>query len=234
MELYERLAIRDIQDAADLFRPVYDRTDGIDGLVSLEVSPYLAHRTQATIEEGRRLWGEVGRRNVMIKVPATESSLGAIEQLDLRRHQHQRHAAFLAQTLRAGRRGLPAGAREMGCPGRGSPARFERGELLRQPDRYPGGSASGRSDHRHGARWRSAAARPSAERERLCALLRERSAIANANARLVHNTQTDLVSMRCWAKLAAKGARPQRAGRSASTSVKNPKYSPWTRFSSRS
>jgi hypothetical protein len=66
MALYEALAIRDIRDAADLLRPVYDSTERADGYVSLEVSPYLAHDTQATIDEARRLWKAVARDNVMI------------------------------------------------------------------------------------------------------------------------------------------------------------------------
>ncbi len=69
--LYERLAVQDIQDAADILRAVYDKTKGRDGYVSLEVSPYLASETKGTIEEARRLWTAVGRENVMIKVPAT-------------------------------------------------------------------------------------------------------------------------------------------------------------------
>ena len=60
--MYEALAIRDIQDAADVLRPVYDQTHRRDGYVSLEVSPFLAHETQATIEEARRLWKAVGRK----------------------------------------------------------------------------------------------------------------------------------------------------------------------------
>jgi transaldolase/glucose-6-phosphate isomerase len=78
--LYEQLAIRDIQDAADVLRPVYDRTQGRDGYVSLEVSPYLANETNATIEEARRLWKAVNRPNLMVKIPGTEAGLAAIEQ----------------------------------------------------------------------------------------------------------------------------------------------------------
>jgi transaldolase/glucose-6-phosphate isomerase len=77
---YEQLAIRDIQDAADILRPVYDSTKGRDGYVSLEVSPYLAHKTKETIEEARRLWKAVGRENVMIKIPGTAAGLPAIQQ----------------------------------------------------------------------------------------------------------------------------------------------------------
>jgi transaldolase/glucose-6-phosphate isomerase len=79
--LFESLAIGDIQDAADVMRPVYEKTHRRDGYVSLEVSPYLAHDTQGTIEEARRLWQAVGRDNVMIKVPATPEGIPAVRQL---------------------------------------------------------------------------------------------------------------------------------------------------------
>ena len=80
-KLYEALAIEDIQMAADILRPVYDETSGADGYVSLEVSPHLAHDTQATIKEARRLRAAVDRPNVMIKVPATPEGIPAIEEL---------------------------------------------------------------------------------------------------------------------------------------------------------
>ena len=80
-ELYERLAVEDVTMAADVLRPVYDRTSGADGYVSLEVAPGLAHDTQGTILEARRLWGKVGRPNLLIKVPATAEGIPAIEQL---------------------------------------------------------------------------------------------------------------------------------------------------------
>ncbi|MGA2857694.1 MAG: transaldolase [Candidatus Sulfotelmatobacter sp.] len=78
---YEQIAIRDIQDAADALRPVYQDSKFRDGYVSLEVSPYLAHQTQETIAEARRLWKTVQRDNVMIKVPGTAEGLPAIRQL---------------------------------------------------------------------------------------------------------------------------------------------------------
>ena len=80
-QIYAALTVEDIQRAADLFRPVYDRLNGADGFVSLEVSPYLAHDTAGTIAEARRLWLAVARPNVMIKVPATAEGLPAIQQL---------------------------------------------------------------------------------------------------------------------------------------------------------
>jgi len=80
-QIYTALAVEDIQHVADLFRPVYERLDGADGFVSLEVSPCLAHDTAKTIAEARQLWIAVARPNVMIKVPATLEGLPAIQQL---------------------------------------------------------------------------------------------------------------------------------------------------------
>src|SRR5574338_268412 len=80
-EIYQALTIEDIQHAADLFRPIYDRLEGADGFVSLEVSPTLAHDTAGTIAEARQLWGAVNRPNLFIKVPATKEGLPAIQQL---------------------------------------------------------------------------------------------------------------------------------------------------------
>jgi len=80
-ELYEQLAIHDIQAAADAFRPVYDETRSRDGYVSLEVSPELSRDTDGTIAEARRLWKAVGRNNLMIKVPGTLEGVPAIELL---------------------------------------------------------------------------------------------------------------------------------------------------------
>src|SRR5690606_24404920 len=77
---YERLAIGDIQRAADLFRGVYEASSGADGFVSLEVSPGLAHDSDGSLVEARRLWSAVNRPNVMIKIPGTEETLQAVEQ----------------------------------------------------------------------------------------------------------------------------------------------------------
>ena len=80
-EIYEVLSQQDVQSAADEFRPLYEKTDGQDGYVSLEVNPHLAHDTQGTIAEARRLWAALNRPNVFIKVPATAAGLPAIQQL---------------------------------------------------------------------------------------------------------------------------------------------------------
>jgi transaldolase len=80
-EIYQSLTVYDIQHAADLFRPTYDRLEGADGFVSLEVSPKLAHDTAGTISEAHQLWEAVNRPNLFIKVPATKEGLPAIQQL---------------------------------------------------------------------------------------------------------------------------------------------------------
>ena len=79
-DIYEALAIEDIQRAADLFKPVYERTNKLDGYVSLEVSPLLARDTAGTVAEAKRLWAALGRPNVCIKIPATPEGIPAIRQ----------------------------------------------------------------------------------------------------------------------------------------------------------
>ena len=79
--LYEKLAIEDIQKAADIFRGVYEETDGADGYISLELSPGLAHDIEGSVAEARRFWKEVNRPNLMIKVPATPEGIPAVEVL---------------------------------------------------------------------------------------------------------------------------------------------------------
>ena len=80
-EIYEKLAVSDIQGATDLFRPIYDTSGGEDGFVSLEVQPNLVYDADGTIEEAHRLWKSVSRPNVMIKVPGTREGIPAITQL---------------------------------------------------------------------------------------------------------------------------------------------------------
>src|SRR5580704_1656154 len=80
-QIFEKIAIRDVQDACDIFKAVYVETKRHDGYVSLEVSPLLAADTNGTLEEARRLWKAVGRENLMVKVPATPEGVPAIRQL---------------------------------------------------------------------------------------------------------------------------------------------------------
>jgi len=80
-DVYDDLTVRDVQDAADLFRDIYSKTKGLDGYVSLEVNPKLAHKTQETIEEAKRLYKKVDRPNILFKVPSTYHGIKAIEEL---------------------------------------------------------------------------------------------------------------------------------------------------------
>lgn len=80
-DIYERLVVTDIQDACDILRPVYDASDGVDGFVSLEVSPHLAHDPEGTMTEARHLFTLVNRPNVFIKIPGTAAGVPAIEQM---------------------------------------------------------------------------------------------------------------------------------------------------------
>lgn len=80
-EIYDELTIEDIQDAADVFKPIYEKTKGLDGYVSLEINPKLAYNAKETVEEGKRLFNKVNRPNVLFKVPSTEQGFIAVEEL---------------------------------------------------------------------------------------------------------------------------------------------------------
>ncbi len=80
-EIYDDLTIKDIQDAADLFKPLYEKTNGLDGYISLEINPRFAYKVKETVDEGKRLHKKVNRPNVMFKVPSTDEGFGAIEAL---------------------------------------------------------------------------------------------------------------------------------------------------------
>ena len=97
--IYEALIVADVRDACDILRPVYDRTEGRDGFVSLEVSPYLAHNTQGSIAEAQRLWNAVARPNLFIKIPGTFEGIAAVEALLVRWHQCEHHPAVLGRAL---------------------------------------------------------------------------------------------------------------------------------------
>ncbi len=80
-QIFRKLSVKDIQDAADAFRPVYDRTKGADGFISIEVSPYISADTQASIAEAKSLWKEIDRPNLMVKIPGTKDGVPAIRDL---------------------------------------------------------------------------------------------------------------------------------------------------------
>jgi transaldolase / glucose-6-phosphate isomerase len=210
-QVFEKLAVRDIQDAADVLLPVYRQTGGVDGYVSLEVAPDVANDTQASVEEGRRLWQEVSRPNLMIKVPGTREGLPAIltllqEGINVNvtllfsRSIYERVAETFIEALevRAGRGDAVSGV--------ASVASF----FVSRIDTLVESQIEDR--------------RPllgEAERPRLDALAGK---VAIANAKLAYQSYKRIFSGPRWDALAARGARPQRV-LWASTGTKNPKYS---------
>jgi transaldolase/glucose-6-phosphate isomerase len=210
--LFEQLAVADIQHAADVLRPVYDRLHGKDGFVSLEVSPYLATDTKGTIAEARHLWKAVRRKNLMIKVPATPEGLPAIEQLigegisvNITLLFSQKVYLQVAEAYLAGLEKYVAGG---GDPSHvASVASFFVSRIDTAADKQLDDKIAKAND-------------PS-EKERLAAL---KGKVAIANAKLAYQDYKRLIAGPRWEKLAASGARPQRL-LWASTGTKNKDYS---------
>jgi transaldolase/glucose-6-phosphate isomerase len=211
-ELFEHLAVEDIQHAADVLRPVYDHLNGHDGFVSLEVSPYLAMDSKGTIVEAERLWKEVDRNNLMVKVPATPPGLPAIQHLigegvsiNITLLFSQKVYVQVAEAYLAG---LEKYVARGGDPSHvASVASFFVSRIDSAVDRQ--------------LDEKIAKANDPTEKERLAAL---KGKVAIANAKLAYVEYKRLFSGARWDKLAAKGARPQRL-LWASTGTKNKDYS---------
>jgi transaldolase/glucose-6-phosphate isomerase len=211
-ELFEHLAIEDIQHAADVLRPVYDHLKGDDGFVSLEVSPYLAMDTKGTIAEAERLWKDVHRRNLMVKVPATPEGLPAILHLigegisiNITLLFSQKVYVEVAEAYLAG---LEQYVKAGGDPSHvASVASFFVSRIDSAVDKALDEKIARAND-------------PS-EKERLAAL---KGKVAIANAKLAYQEYKRLFSGARWDKLKAKGAKPQRL-LWASTGTKNKDYS---------
>jgi len=208
--IYERLALDDIRMAADLMAPVHEASGGRDGCVSLEVSPRLAHDTQATVAEARRLWRRAERPNVMIKVPATPAGLPAIE-------------ALIADGINVNVTLLFSV--EVYCEvalayQRGLERRAQAGQALDAIASVASFFVSridSRIDEALGNKMRSVR---DAERATLARL---RGCAAISNAKLAYARYRELHAGARWVALATKGAHPQRL-LWASTSTKNPDY----------
>ncbi len=211
-ELFEQIAVEDIQKATDVFRAVFEATRGADGLVSIEVSPYLAKETDATIAEAKRLWREVGRKNVMIKVPATPEGLPAIRDLVADGINVNITLLFAQQVyeevVEAYLSGLETFAAKGGDIARiASVASFFVSRIDTAVDKM--------------LDEKIARANDPDEKKRLDAL---KGKIAIANAKLAYQSYKRLFSGKRWEALAAKGAKPQRL-LWASTGTKNKAYS---------
>jgi transaldolase/glucose-6-phosphate isomerase len=211
MALYESLAIKDIQDAADLLRPVYDQTKRRDGYVSLEVSPYLADETEPTVEEARRLWKAVGRPNVLIKVPGTPAGVPAIRQLiseGININVTLLFAqSFYEQVADAYITGLTTLAQKGGdVTSVASVASFFVSRIDTAIDSAVEARLRTATDPGEQALLKCIAGR-----------------VAIANAKLVYQRYKQIYRSEAWRSLAAKGAQTQRL-LWASTSTKNPAY----------
>src|SRR6266851_4162640 len=209
--LYEKIAVKDVQDAADILRPVYEESKQQDGYVSLEVSPLLANDTAGTLQEARRLWKTVGRENLMVKVPATPEGIQAVRQLISEGINVNVTLLFsrdvYEQVANAYIEGLTARAASGADVSRiASVASFFVSRIDSKLDAQITNQLKTATDP--------------IQRARLSGLLGK---VAIANAKLAYHRFTELYSGEAWAALAKKGAQPQRL-LWASTSTKNPGY----------
>jgi transaldolase/glucose-6-phosphate isomerase len=199
--IYEEMAIRDIQDAADLLMPVYDATGGADGFVSFEVSPHLAHDAMATVEEAKRLWSRVNRSNLMMKVPGTLQGLLAVRELIEAGISVNVTLLFSTDVYKAARDAYVAGIE----------ARIARGLEVNHVASVASFFVS---------RIDSAVDEALKNSDSATNLLGK---TALANAVLAYADFEHFTNESRWKTCAAKGARPQRL-LWASTSTKNPAY----------
>ena len=193
-----------------MFRPLYDRVDGKDGFVSLEVNPHLAHDTQGTIAEARHLWQALNRPNVLIKVPATKEGLPAIRQLISEGINVNVTLLFGPAPLPGSGRGL---YRRPGSPGGPGPAPEPggvRGQFLFEPHRRAPGPQAGKM---------AAAGGPQAQ-EAARSLIGQ---VAIASAKVAYTIYQEIFGSARFQEPGGQGARPQRL-LWASTSTKNPAY----------
>jgi transaldolase / glucose-6-phosphate isomerase len=211
MALYEKIAIRDVQDATDIFKTVYTETKGRDGYVSLEVSPYLAFDTQGTINEARRLWKAVNRPNVMIKIPATPEGVPAIRQA-LEEGININITLLFAQSAYEQVAEAYIAALE---------ARAAKGEDVSHIASVASFFVS-RIDSLVDSKI-DAMEKSETDSSKKALLESLRGKVAIANARRTYAKYQELVGGPRWKALADKGAQTQRL-LWASTSTKNPKY----------
>ena len=210
MELFELVETTDVRDACDIFKPVFERTGGSDGFVSIEVSPAAANDADATVAEAQRLWATVDRPNVMIKVPGTAQGALAVRQLTAAGVNVNITLLFAIEAHRSVIEAYFAGLEDRRRAGKpidriSSVASFFVSRVDTEVDKRLDALAASATD---------------AQRERILAL-HGRAAIANAQ--MAYQLFREEFSSPRWAPLAAAGARVQRP-LWASTSTKNPAY----------
>jgi transaldolase/glucose-6-phosphate isomerase len=208
---YEILAIRDIQDAADALKPVYQSTKGRDGYVSLEVSPYLARDTDATLKEARRLWKAVGRENLMVKVPGTAEGIPAFQQLISEGININVTLLFAQEVYERVAEAYIAGLEQLSAKGGdvakiGSVASFFISRIDSSVDAIVATRLNATKDDQEKTDLESIQGK-----------------VAIANGKQTYQKYSKIFGSDRWKKLAAKGAQTQRV-LWASTSTKNPNY----------
>ena len=208
---FEQIAIRDIQEAADTLRPVYDESNFRDGYVSLEVSPYLARKTQETIDEARRLWKTVKRDNVMIKIPGTAEGVPAIRQAIGEGININVTLLFAQEVYEQVAEAYIAGVEDLAA--RGGNLKKMAGVASFFISRIDTLIDSMIND-------RLKTTKDAGQQALLESLLGK---VAIANGKLTYQAYERIFSGPRWNALAAKGAQTQRV-LWASTSTKNPKY----------
>jgi transaldolase len=208
---FEHIAIRDIQDAADTLRPVYDSSQSRDGYVSLEVSPYLARKTAETVAEARRLWKAVNRENVMIKIPGTAEGLPAIRQAIGEGININVTLLFAQQVYEKVAEAYVAGLEDLAA--RGGNLKKEAGVasfFISRIDSLIDGMIDTRL-------------KTTTDPQQQALLKSLQGKVAIANGKLAYQSYQKIFSGPRWQALAAKGAQTQRV-LWASTSTKNPAY----------
>ncbi len=209
--IYEAISQHDVKMAADEFRSVYDDTDGKDGFVSLEINPHLAHDTNGTIEEARRLWRVLDSPNVLIKVPATMEGLPAIKELISEGINVNITLLFGLHRYRQAVEAFVSGME----------ARLVRGKALKQVASVASFFLS-RIDTMIDPLLESIVARQSDDKAEITE--RALGQVAIASAKTAYMIYKEIFGGERFQKLVEKGARPQRL-LWASTSTKNPNYS---------
>src|SRR5256886_10414684 len=209
--LFEKIALRDVQDACDIFQPVYAETKRRDGYVSLEVSPFLGFDTKASLAEARRLWKATDRPNVMIKIPGTPEGLPAIRQaledginINITLLFAQSAYEQVAEAFLSALEARPA--KGQGINHIASVASFFVSRIDTLVDSKLDDKLKSATDKTQKALFESLQGK-----------------VAIANARLTYKKYQELFGGPRWKALAAKGAQTQRL-LWASTSTKNPKY----------
>ena len=211
-KIYESLVFDDIRNACDILRPVYDSSDKLDGYVSIEVPPTIAHDTEATIKEAKRYYAEIGRENVMIKIPGTSSGLPAVEEVIAEGINVNVTLLFSVEsyieTFWAYIRGLEKRAAEgKDISNIASVASFFLSRIDSNIDGKIDAKLKGIDDANLSAK-----------------LTAVKGKVAIANAKIAYQEYKKIISSDRWKALSAKGAKVQRL-LWASTGTKDPSYS---------